>query len=147
MSDGKKPPLGCCGGDEVHLAHCQTVHEALDGAVIVEECTTQFDKALPIGAYKDGGLTVGTFLNLREPLAQFASLMEAKLQKNDPKWRGNAWPNTPIPDLMEALDVHLKKLRIALLNNASAEVIAGAAADCANFLMMVSDNTLRDSRK
>lgn len=134
----KKPPFGCCGGEEIHLPGCQTsppMFTNLDpklfnpdglqvighqltidspGTVIVEGTATQFDRCIPVSM----GCKVPApepcslpYCNtLREPLARFAALMERKLLKHDAKWNGNSWPGTSNEDLLKGLREHLEKL-------------------------------------
>lgn len=73
---------------------------------------------------------------VRAEVRAFAQIMERKLRKHDdwPGWQGcDPWR------LFDALCDHAAKLSFHLSGSADAVAIAEAAADCANFAMMIAD--------
>lgn len=79
---------------------------------------------------------------MRAALKWFATVMEAKLQRNDHKAH---WSGMTLRQLRYRLQQELGELDRALAGGDTANIIL-EAADVANFAMMIADNTLNDFR-
>lgn len=73
--------------------------------------------------------------HLRPEVLAFATLMEAKLRKNDHK---KHWSTCDIDYLEERLEDEVDELKLAVRERTS-EVVAREAADVANYAMMIAD--------
>lgn len=74
-------------------------------------------------------------VTLREPLAEFALLMELKLRKNDHKL---GWWNLPVQALVDLMDIERNEFDVALKYLSKKEAMK-ECVDIANFAMMVHD--------
>ena len=80
-------------------------------------------------------------IEVREPLAYFAYMMEKVLSANDHK---GGWESLGIPYLLARLDQERDKLLIALHDEETAENIRHECCDIANLAMMIFDNFRSD---
>ena len=82
-------------------------------------------------------------MTLREPLAEFALLMELKLRKNDHK---TGWRELPIAAIVKLMDIERQELEVAL-DFLSTQEAMKECVDLANFAMILHDRLSMEEDK